>query len=91
MFVFLVWLLAAIFGLAVLSVTGIIVAQKLFGPNPPPAIQDLHKLLMGILSASAKLILSPFELLGRFRISIGDENKDSRNLPPPNTRQLSEQ
>jgi hypothetical protein len=75
---FFVGLLTFAFGLAVLSVTGIIVVHKLFWPNLPPGVQDLHRLLMSILIGSAKIILGPVELLRRMGGSIGQ-----RRLPEP--------
>lgn len=89
MFAFLICLLCAVFGLAVMSSIGIIVLHKLFAPNLPPGIQDLHTLFMRILNASAKLILGPFDLLKNINISIGSKPPD-RPLPSHDMRQLTE-
>jgi hypothetical protein len=89
MFAFLVCLLVVVFGLALMSSVGIIVIHKLFSPPLPRGIQDLHDLLMKILSGSAKLILGPFELFKHLKISIGGGTAD--RLPPKDIHQLTEQ
>jgi hypothetical protein len=84
MVAFLICLLCVVFGLALMSAIGIIVVHKLFAPNLPPGIQELHALFMQILSGSAKLILGPFELLKRINISF----RQPPPLPPGDDTKL---
>jgi hypothetical protein len=79
MFDFLDHLLLYAFGLAVLSAGGFILVHWLWPKESPPGIQRLAELFMAILTASSKVILGPFELCKRIRISIGGE----RDLPTP--------
>ncbi|MEA2864172.1 MAG: hypothetical protein QOC84_2128 [Bradyrhizobium sp.] len=45
------------FALNVVSAVGHVVIHKLFWPDPPPGIQMLADFFMGVLTASAKIIL----------------------------------
>ena len=50
--------------LAAISVTGLVVINKIF-PEPPPSIRALDQGLLAVLAASASTLLSPWVLVKR--------------------------
>jgi hypothetical protein len=83
-FLFLAYVFALIFSLGILSATGLVLLHKLFPDGLPPRIAMLADLSLAVVSASAKTLLGPNELLKRIKISFS-ENPE---LPPSDDTKL---